>query len=179
MFAVNHFPPHPHAADGRPPIPGRRAGLQRSYAFTHKSHPEIFWNNAWGEKPSEGPARPVEDRPQPPTGKQKKEKARSDKPSVGGRHAPGRSHSPVRVPSTSSATVRAVMQMASIKRGKKRSREAVDADVDEERPNQRRRAGTSGDAGPSGSADPPKRLSHRLSGLKKAVKNIAETAFTR
>ena len=178
QFAVNHFPPHPHAADGRPPIPGGKVGLQRSYAFTHKSHPEIFWNNAWGEKPSDGQAHPVEDHSQPLAGKQK-QKVQSDKPSRRDKPVAKQPRSPVRVPSSGSATMRAVRQMTSMKRGRKRAREEVDADADEGRPNQRRRAGTSGDAGMSGGADTPKRLSHRLSDLKKAVMNIAETAFTR
>lgn len=170
QFAVNHFPPHPHASDSQAPPPGRRIGLQRSYAFSHKSHPEIFWNEAWGEKPSEGQTHPVEDRPQPLLGKQNG-KARCDKSSEPDRPVSKRSRSPLRIPSSGSA-MHAVVQLASVKQGKKRAREEIDVDV-EERPNQRRRASM------SGGADSPKRLSQRLSGLKKAVKNIAEAAFTR
>ena len=166
LFAVNHFPPHPHAADGRPPVPGRRIALQRSYAFTHKSHPEIFWDDAWGEKPSEGQTQPVQNRSQPLPGKNKG-KERSDILSERDRPLSAKSkNSPTRVPSSGSA-MRAMMQFASAKQGKKRAREESPGDdMDGERPSQRRRAGM------SGSADIPRRFSRRLSGLKKAVMNI-------
>jgi hypothetical protein len=162
--------PPTHDASPSPDDDDEKVGIKRTYAFNHQSHPEIFWTSAWGEKPSPAET-PVEDHSQPAIGKQKG-KMPSDKASQGRRPVSGRSHSPIRVPSSSSA-MRAVKQLASVKHGKKRAREEVDAEVEEERPNQRRRPGVSGDA------DSPKGLSHRFSGLKKAVMNIAETAFTK
>jgi hypothetical protein len=67
--------------------------------------------------------------------------------------------------------MRAVMQLASKKQGKKRARGELDADENEERPNQRRRA--------SGH-DSPKRSSRSLSGLwKKALMSVAEIPFAK
>jgi hypothetical protein len=63
--------------------------------------------------------------------------------------------------------MRAVMQLASKKQGKKRAREELDADKNEERPNQRRRRASRD--------DPPKRPSRSLSALwKKALTSVTE-----
>jgi hypothetical protein len=80
-----------------------------------------------------------------------------------------RSHLHIHLSSWSSV-IHAIKQLASAKQGKKCAQGEVDAEFNGEHMNQCHCAGMS-------DADSAKGLLHRCSGLKKAVMNIAETAF--
>ncbi|RDB21925.1 hypothetical protein Hypma_010913 [Hypsizygus marmoreus] len=129
----NHFLQHP---------PNSRAGLQRTHAFVHKSHPEIFWTDEFGEPPKPGEKRTIadclpsaSDRPIKPLRRSPRQAGGSELVSASASAAAGPSRLRESRPSTTS-----------VRKGKgKRAREEDDVE-EESRPVQRIRANSAGEA---------------------------------